>query len=383
MHSRMHTYTRALPTGQAHRAGARPAASAERRPRRHRAPNMAVMRALVPALVALASLPGSDCVPAAPAFAGPTLLRPLPAPRRSSPLQRRHMLMARAGRAGSSGRLTVSPSVTGPVPPLPLLPPFMLRRSQAKNARSAVPRQMLAANSGKLMGERDGPAGPGSDYDKVQLSAREIWEIMAPTDPALRVRVVLSVVLLVLCRMANVMVPLTFKRAVDILTEVQAGAGAAALTASAPLLSAAVATVGCFFLWKLTQGLGEVLRQYIWVAVQSDLKRRVSERLLKHLHNLSIRFHVTSKSGQTLQIMDKGTSALESLMEILPFRLFPALCDVLLVCGIFCALDKPQIAAIAGGTILVYASLTYVVTKWRTKVGCPPRLSPVTRNPKP
>ena len=70
MHSRMHTYTRALPTGQAHRAGARPAASAERRPRRHRAPNMAVMRALVPALVALASLPGSDCVPAAPAFAG-------------------------------------------------------------------------------------------------------------------------------------------------------------------------------------------------------------------------------------------------------------------------------------------------------------------------
>jgi len=76
-------------------------------------------------------------------------------------------------------------------------------------------------------------------------------------------------------------------------------------------------------------------------------------------------------ASMIIQIMDKGTSALESLMELLPFRLFPALCDVLLVCGIFCALDKPLIAAIAGGTILLYASLTYVITNWRTKV-CPP-----------
>lgn len=158
-----------------------------------------------------------------------------------------------------------------------------------------------------------------------------------------------------------------------------------------------------FFVWKLTQGMGEIARQYLWVAVQSDLKKRISERLLGHLHSLSFRFHVSSKSGQvsrrrwhssscscclaidatdachfvaeglrvldefqsltlsrlcvrvcvcaracisgcfclhrcvpvcflvsrlvsvrqTLQIMDKGTSALESLMEILPFRLFP------------------------------------------------------------
>ena len=77
-----------------------------------------------------------------------------------------------------------------------------------------------------------------------------------------------------------------------------------------------------------------------------------------------------------IQIMDKGTSALESLMELLPFRLFPALCDVLLVCGIFCALDKPLIAAIAGGTILLYASLTYVITNWRTKVVPPSSLLP-------
>jgi len=180
----------------------------------------------------------------------------------------------------------------------------MLRRLPGIACRSgAVPRQMLAANAGKLMGDRDGLAGLGSDSAKVQLSTREIWAIMAPTDPGLRLRVVLSVVLLVLCRLANIMVPLTFKRAIDILTELQGGAAAmTAFTAAAPLLQAATGTVGMFLMWKLIQGLGEVVRQYMWVAVQSDLKRRVSEQLLGHLHNLSMRFHVTSKSGQTIQV---------------------------------------------------------------------------------
>ena len=48
------------------------------------------------------------------------------------------------------------------------------------------------------------------------------------------------------------------------------------------------------------QTLSEVLRQYAWVRVASDLRRRTSETLLAHLHSLSMRFHVTSKSGLQL-----------------------------------------------------------------------------------
>jgi len=242
-----------------------------------------------------------------------------------------------------------------------------------------VAQQMLASNSGKLVSGKIDKSPMGMELEKVDLSFREIWKLMVPTERALQARVGVSLILLVVCRLANIMVPLTFKHAIDILTQIQTttvaaagGSAAAAAVAAAAaqnivLVHAAMVTVGMFLTWKLTQALGEVVRQYLWVAVQSDLKRRISERLLQHLHNLSIRFHVTSKSGQTLQVMDKGTSALESLMELLPFRLFPAVCDVILVCGVFCALNQPQIAAIAGGTILVYAVLTYVVTKWRTK----------------
>jgi hypothetical protein len=262
----------------------------------HRASGLPGLRALVPMLVALVSWPGGDCSPSA--FAGPLLRRPLPTPPRTLPLQRRHMVVAHTDRAAGDRRL---PAKIYPQPER--LQWCMLRRWPRTACRSgAVPRQMLAANAEKL-GDSDGLAGLGSDSAKLQLSTREIWAIMAPTDPGLRLRVVLSVVLLVLCRVANIMVPLTFKRAIDILTELQAGAVTmTAFTAAAPLLYAATGTVGMFLMWKLIQGLGEVVRQYMWVAVQSDLKRRVSERLLGHLHNLSMRFHVTSKSGLTLQV---------------------------------------------------------------------------------
>lgn len=154
------------------------------------------------------------------------------------------------------------------------------------------------------MGDKDETCAVGTELQRVQLSAAEIWKIMAPTDPRLQLRVIISLVLLVLCRLANIMVPLTFKQAIDILTQIQTGASgaaaAAALTANTVLLHAAMSTVAMFFVWKLTQGLGEIARQYLWVAVQSDLKRRISEQLLGHLHSLSFRFHVSSKSGQVL-----------------------------------------------------------------------------------
>jgi hypothetical protein len=257
----------------------------------HRASGLPGPRVLVPMLVALLSWPGGDCRPSA--FAGPLLRRPL---KTNSKLP---MVVAHTDRAVGDRRLPAKI-----YPQTERLQWCMLRRLPGIACRSgAVPRQMLAANAGKLMGDRDGLAGLGSDSAKVQLSTREIWAIMAPTDPGLRLRVVLSVVLLVLCRLANIMVPLTFKRAIDILTELQGGAAAmTAFTAAAPLLQAATGTVGMFLMWKLIQGLGEVVRQYMWVAVQSDLKRRVSEQLLGHLHNLSMRFHVTSKSGQTIQV---------------------------------------------------------------------------------
>ena len=91
--------------------------------------------------------------------------------------------------------------------------------------------------------------------------------------------------------------------------------------------------------------MSDVLRQYTWVRVASDLRRRASELLLAHLHSLSMRFHVTSKSGEVLQIIDKGTSGLERLMDVVPFRLVPAVIDVALVCAVLQSQGQPLLAS--------------------------------------
>jgi len=332
------------------RAGATRGGAKATRTNTRRAPRQIRVASLVVSVLA-SVWPAADCVALFPAlaFSGSAPV----APRRPA-----SCLQASLSSSAVSGR--------------PALLPLSAAWGGRRVRDAATPCSMvLSSNSRRLMGDKNDTSVVGAELEKVELSAVEIWRLMVPTDKKLQFRVVVSLVLLVLCRLANIMVPLTFKQAIDILTQIQTGVGgaaaAAAVSANAALLHAAMSTVGMFFVWKLTQGLGEIARQYLWVAVQSDLKRRISQRLLEHLHSLSFRFHVSSKSGQTLQIMDKGTSALESLMEILPFRLFPALCDVILVCAVFLTLNKPAIAAIAGGTIACYSVITYVLTKWRTK----------------
>ncbi|KAJ1490226.1 P-loop containing nucleoside triphosphate hydrolase protein [Baffinella frigidus] len=147
------------------------------------------------------------------------------------------------------------------------------------------------------------------------------------------------------------MIPLSFKGLVDNLSLLGGGQTLVA-SSSTTAVNMALQFMIMFVGWKLLQvrpsTLSDVLRQYAWVRVASDLRRRTSETLLAHLHSLSMRFHVTSKSGEVLQIIDKGTTGIERLMEVLPFRLFPALVDVVLVCLVLLSQGQPVIASITG-----------------------------------
>jgi len=68
-----------------------------------------------------------------------------------------------------------------------------------------------------------------------------------------------------------------------------------------------------------------------------------------------------------IQIIEKGTQGLERLLDVVPFRLFPAVVDVTLVCVVLILQGQQVIAGIAGTSILTYALATFVITKWRTK----------------
>eukprot|EP00961_Rhodomonas_salina_P182079 2457925-Rhodomonas_salina.3 len=157
---------------------------------------------------------------------------------------------------------------------------------------------------------------PGGKIEKFPSKPEEIpagldkWKalkLVAPKELRFQIRTAFCFGLLVMTRAANTMIPLMcvydldwYKATVDALGEVsKVGLNTAA---GAIAFQTAVFSVSMYVAWKLTQGLGDAIRQYAWVKVLSDLRKRLSVEVLRHLHSLSLRFHVTSKSGETLQV---------------------------------------------------------------------------------
>lgn len=161
------------------------------------------------------------------------------------------------------------------------------------------------------------------------------------------------------------MVPILYKQVVDVLTS-----GGSVALGSVKLASykAGALKIVCIYLgWKLLQSVSDIARQFTWVPVLQSVKERTSMRLLDHLLMQSVRFHISSRTGEVIQVIERGAQAVDRLMELVPFRLFPAATDVLLASAVLSSLNYPIFGVIAAGTVVMYILVTLLITKWRTK----------------
>ncbi|MBM3542221.1 MAG: metal ABC transporter permease, partial [Alphaproteobacteria bacterium] len=170
----------------------------------------------------------------------------------------------------------------------------------------------------------------------------------------LRARVVAALVCLVLAKVANVYVPLVYKDAVDAL------APGAATVLAVPL--ALLLAYG--LLRVLATAFGE-LRDAVFAKVGQRAARTMALRTFRHLHNLSLSFHLDRRTGGLARAIDRGTKGVETLFSFLLFNTLPTLVEIPLVCGILWALYDWRFAAVTFVTIGGYIVYTLVVTEWR------------------
>ena len=178
------------------------------------------------------------------------------------------------------------------------------------------------------------------------LWPRDSWE--------LRARVVAALVCLVLAKVANVYVPLVYKDAVDAL------APGAATVLAVPL--ALLLAYG--LLRVLSTAFGE-LRDAVFAKVGQRAARTMALRTFRHLHNLSLSFHLDRRTGGLARAIDRGTKGVETLFSFLLFNTLPTLVESPLVCGILWSLYDWRFAAVTFVTIGGYIVYTLVVTEWR------------------
>ena len=198
--------------------------------------------------------------------------------------------------------------------------------------------------------------GPGNDWKTIGTLLPYLW----PRDSLeLRARVVLALVLLATAKGINVVVPVFYKLAVDAITT-PAGATSAIIAVPIMLLVAyGVARI-------LAQAFGE-LRDAVFAKVAQRAIRQAGLNTFRHLHALSLRFHMDRKTGGVSRAIERGIHGIEFLLSFMLFNVLPTILEILLVCGILWTLYDFWYALVTFVTIGGYIAWTLIITEWRIK----------------
>jgi len=178
----------------------------------------------------------------------------------------------------------------------------------------------------------------------------------------IRVRVVLAMAALAMAKVANVWVPLFYKDAVDALSNGTAGSGGAAVAMAVPI-GLLLAYGGARVLSVLFQELREIL----FVNVAQRAIRRVALVTFRHLHGLSLRFHLDRQTGGLSRVIERGVKGIEFVLSFMLFNIIPTLIEIFMVCGVLWGMFDIWFAAITLVTIITYIAFTMLITEWRLK----------------
>jgi ATP-binding cassette subfamily B protein len=172
----------------------------------------------------------------------------------------------------------------------------------------------------------------------------------------LRLRVVLAVACLILAKLITVGVPLLYKAAVDRLAP---GTGA--------FIVVPVFLIIAYGGARVAAQLFNELRDAVFAKVEQRAIRRIALSTFRHLHALSLRFHLDRQTGGLSRAIERGVRGMEFLLSYLLFNMLPTLFEILLVCGILWGFFEASLAIATLAIIVVYVAFTFAVTDWRIK----------------
>ncbi|CAD5372104.1 ATM1-type heavy metal exporter [Rubrivivax sp. A210] len=196
-----------------------------------------------------------------------------------------------------------------------------------------------------------GPAAPRSDWATLSRLLPYLWRY--------RWRVGSALAFLVAAKVANVGVPLLLKGLVDALA-FKPGDAMAVLVVPAGLVLAYGAL-------RLSTTLFTELRELIFAKATEGTARSISLQVFRHLHALSLRFHLERQTGGMTRDIERGTRAVHSLISYSLYSIFPTLIEVTMVLTLLAVKFDAWFAWITIAALVLYIVFTISVTEWRTQ----------------
>jgi len=201
-----------------------------------------------------------------------------------------------------------------------------------------------------------------STQPPANQATRNDWATLKTLVPylwAYKWRVSLALMFLVGAKVANVTVPLVLKKLIDGLS-IKPGDPQALLVLPLGLLLAYGAL-------RLSTTLFTELREFVFARVTQRAVRTIALKVFRHLHALSLRFHLTRQTGGMTRDIERGTRGISSLVSYTLFSILPTLVEIVLVLGYLITHYNGTFAAITGVALLLYIGFTVSITEWRTQ----------------
>jgi len=212
-------------------------------------------------------------------------------------------------------------------------------------------------------GESAPPVASVSTASPVVATTRSDWSTLKRLFPYLweyKWRVMFALAFMVGAKSANVGVPLLLKELVDTMNPKGASGVQALLVVPLGLLVA-------YGLLRLSTSVFTELRELIFSKATEGASRSISLQVFRHLHALSLRFHLERQTGGMTRDIERGTRAVHSLISYSLYSVFPTLIEVAMVLTLLAVKFDIWFAWITILALVVYISFTILVTEWRNQ----------------
>jgi ATP-binding cassette subfamily B protein len=196
------------------------------------------------------------------------------------------------------------------------------------------------------------PAGQPLPESHVWLTLRTLFPYLW----RYRLRVVAALSCLVGAKVANVAVPLVFKNMIDDLSTTQ------------QVLALPILLLALYGLLRFSTALFTELREILFARVTQRAVRQVSLEVFRHLHSLSLRFHLERQTGGVSRDIERGSRSISSLISYTLYSILPTLVEIGLVLGILFVKYDSGFVLITAISLLAYIVFTIKVSNWRIDI---------------
>ena len=170
-------------------------------------------------------------------------------------------------------------------------------------------------------------------------------------------RVVIALAFLGLAKLISALTPLLYKYAVDTLSG-----------EASDLLLGAVGLTVAYGLSRLMSGGFQQLRDAVFARVGQRALRTIALETFTHIHRLSLRYHLTRKTGGLSRIIERGVKGVEFLLRFLLFSIGPLILELTIIGVILALAFDIWYLVVVAATVAVYVAYTFKVTEWRVKL---------------